>query len=280
MPAGGGQDLMPQQVQIQKVVRKRFVLNPYSNIIYTPPDINQVQLKIMEMTRHLHKPGAGPGDTPGVPGGTPGGKVHFVRLRHADPHWNEDMGIGGDQNLMDQLHARFGWKTADKTEEIGTAELARIPAAKSPPLVYITGQSSFQPTAADRKVLKEYLLDKHGMIFGDNGGGRGFHNQFVSALTDIIGRQPVPIPLDSYIHSRPYRLPFVPIVVNHGGTTALGWNVDGRWVCYYHPGDIGDAWADGHAGIKAEIAEFCYQLGLNIIFYAYSEKSKWLESQR
>jgi len=57
-------------------------------------------------------------------------------------------------------------------------------------------------------------------------------------------------------------------VAPHGGKDALGWWFDGRWVCYYHPGDIGDAWCDGHAGIKPEVWECCYQLGTNIIFYA------------
>ena len=66
----------------------------------------------------------------------------------------------------------------------------------------------------------------------------------------------------------------------HGGRDAWGWKVDGRWVCYYHPGDIGDAWSDEHAGVKPEIAEYCYQLGTNVIFYAYMEYSKWLAARR
>ena len=73
--------------------------------------------------------------------------------------------------------------------------------------------------------------------------------------------------------------PFLPYVAPHGGKEALGWRIDGRLVAYYHPGDIGDAWADGHAGVKAEIKEFCDQLGVNVIFYAHAEYSKWLSSR-
>jgi hypothetical protein len=51
-------------------------------------------------------------------------------------------------------------------------------------------------------------------------------------------------------------------------------------VCYYHPGDIGDAWADGHAGVSPEIFEYCYQLGTNIINYSHAEYSKWLEARK
>ena len=63
-------------------------------------------------------------------------------------------------------------------------------------------------------------------------------------------------------------------------TSALGWKVEGRWVAYYHPGALTDAWRDDHAGIKRDIWESCYLLGSNIIYYAYSEKDKWLEAQK
>ena len=55
---------------------------------------------------------------------------------------------------------------------------------------------------------------------------------------------------------------------------------DGRLVAYYHPGDIGDAWADGHSGVPREVWESCYQLGVNIIFYAHAEYNKWLEATK
>lgn len=36
---------------------------------------------------------------------------------------------------------------------------------------------------------------------------------------------------------------------------------------------------DDHAGVKPEITEFCYQLGVNVIFYAHAEYTKWLSSR-
>ena len=57
---------------------------------------------------------------------------------------------------------------------------------------------------------------------------------------------------------------------------AWGWKVDGRWVCYYHPGDISDAWANGHAGVSSDIYNGCYQLGANVINYGHTEYAKWL----
>ena len=83
--------------------------------------------------------------------------------------------------------------------------------------------------------------------------------------------------LRSASHRIPFQIPFLPYVAPHGGKDAWGWVVDGRLVAYYHPGDIGDAWSDGHAGIKTEYWELCYQLGVNIIFYAHAEYNKWLD---
>ena len=91
--------------------------------------------------------------------------------------------------------------------------------------------------------------------------------------------RPVPVPLDESIQQRPFQIPFLPYVAPHGGREALGWRLDGRWLCYYHPGDIGDAWADGNAGVKPEIYDACYKLGVNVIYYAHAEYSKWLTAQ-
>jgi hypothetical protein len=119
------------------------------------------------------------------------------------------------------------------------------------------------------------------MIFGDNGGSGQFHNQFVGMMARILPNvRPTRIPLDDTVHRIPYQIPFLPYVAPHGGKDALGWRVDGRLVCYYHPGDIGDAWTDDHSGVAPEIYESCYQLGTNIIFYAHSEYSKWLASRQ
>lgn len=92
--------------------------------------------------------------------------------------------------------------------------------------------------------------------------------------------EPVRVPLDDEIHRLPFAIPFLPYVAPHGGKDAWGWKVDGRWVCHYHPGDIADAWSDGHAGVSREITEYCYELGTNVIFYVHAEYAKWLEARK
>ena len=66
------------------------------------------------------------------------------------------------------------------------------------------------------------------------------------------------------------------VTFENGGKDALGWSMDGRWLVYYHPGDISDAWADGHSGVSPEIYNSCYQLGANVINYGHVEYAKWL----
>jgi hypothetical protein len=278
MPAGGGeQKTMAQTLKVQKVIKKKFVINPFSAIIFNPPPIDEVKLQLLEVTQHQYTVGYGSGAGAGFAGGTNKGKVRFIRLEYAGGDWNQDFGVGGDQNMLVEYGARTGQTVSAQTESRTVAQLNNFPLGKSPPLVYLTGQRNIQLSKNEVKILREYLLDKHGMLFGDNGGSGHFHNQFISMMQQVLPNvEPVRIPLDDVVHRIPYQIPFLPYVSPHGGKDAWGWKVDGRWVCYYHPGDIGDAWTDDHSGVAPDTYEYCYQLGTNVIFYAHVEYSKWL----
>ncbi len=282
MPAGGGQQVaLAQTVRVKIIKRKKFVVNPYSAILFNPPPIDDVQLSLTEATEHAYTVGYGEGAGAGFGGGTARGKVRLIRLEYTGGNWDQNFGIGGDDNMLREYGIRTRHKVADKTESRRIIQLRNFPVGKSPPMVYMTGQQNISLTNTEVKVLRDYLTTKHGMLFGDNCGSRHFHNQFVSMMYRIFPKiRPVTIPLDDAIHKVPYRIAFFPYASPHGGREALGWWRDGRWVCYYHPGDIGDAWRDDHAGVRAEIWEACYQLGTNVIFYAHTEYSKWLEAQK
>jgi hypothetical protein len=283
MPGGGGQaKALPQTVKVQKIKRNKYVVNPYSAIRFETPPIDDVKLQLNEVTAHTYAVGYGEGaGGPGFGAGTSRGKVRLIRLQYTGGDWDQKFGIGADQNMLIEYGKRTGQKVAEKTESRMVGELRGFPAGKSPPVVYLTGEKNIVLSKYEVKVLRDYLLTKHGMIFGDNGGSAHFHNQFLAMMTAVLPEvRPVKVPLDDVIHRVPYQLPFLPYVAPHGGKDALGWWIDGRWVCYYHPGDIGDAWCDAHAGVKSEIWEFCYQLGTNVLFYAHVEYAKWLESQQ
>lgn len=283
LPAGGGENQAVQQVvKVQKIIRKKFILNPYSAINYNTPDLDDVKLELNEVTAHRYtKMGFGEGEGAGFAGGTNDGMVGFVRLEYPGGDWNQDFGIGGDMNMLLKYAELTGQKIAKKTQAYSAAQLKTFDGVRCPPLLYITGQKNISLGNNDVKILQEYVNDKHGMIFGDNGGSRHFHNQFLSMMQRILPDvRPVRIPTDDPIHSRPYQITRVPYVAPHGGEEALGWFKDGRWVAYYHPGDIGDAWADGHAGVSQEIWSNCYRLGVNIMSYAHIEHAKWRLAQK
>jgi len=280
LPAGGGQELIRQTVQVQKIIKKKYVINPFSSILFHPPPIDQIQLQLDQETQNLYAVGQGADDGAGFGQGTAKGKVRFIRLQHPDRYWDRNFGIGGDRNMLAEYHLRTKQKVAEETEYIPISALAQFPPKKSPPLVYIAGAQTLNLSASEKKILKEYIHDRHGMILGDNLGGPGFGHHFFAVMKEVTGVDPVPIPRDDRIHRLPYRLPELPIVVAHGGTVPYGWNVNGRWAVYYHPGALSDAWRDDHAGIKKEVYELCYQLGVNIIFYAHREYNTWLQSQQ
>jgi hypothetical protein len=285
MPPGGGQykQVAQRTVKIQKVIRKKFVINPFSAIKFDVPPIDDVKLQLQEVTEHAYTVGYGEGTGAGFGGGKKGGKIRFIRLQYDGGDWDQEFGIGGDENMLLQfdLLTNRQHKINDKTEFRSIGQLANFAPEATPPFLYMTGQGNISLSNKDVKTLREYLIDRHGMIFCDNGGSRHFHNQFLAAMNRVLPEvRPVPVPLDDTIHRIPYPLPFLPYVAPHGGKQALGWSVDGRWVAYYHPGDIGDAWADGHSGVKPEVYEACYQLGTNVMTYAYVERSKWLMAKQ
>jgi hypothetical protein len=279
MPAGGGEPRRMQVVKIQKIIEKKIVINPFSSIIFNPPPIEDVKLELQELTKHAYEVGYGAGKGAGFAGGTNRGKVRFIRLEYAGGDWDQDFGVGSDLNMLLEYGIRTGHRVHDRTESRRIGELSNFPERKSPPMVYLTGQKNIIASDREVEVLREYLTDKHGMIFADNGGSGGWHGQFFELMRRVFPTvKPVRVPLDHPVHRVPYEIPFLPYVAPHGGREAWGWVIDGRLAAYYHPGDIGDAWADGHAGVKREIWEYCYQLGTNVIFYAHAEYSKWLES--
>jgi hypothetical protein len=235
-----------------------------------------IKLELSELRKHAYTVGYGKGKESGFPGGANPGTVRFIRLEYTGGDWDQDFGIGGDQNLLMEYHMRTGHKVARMTESRRIMQLKNFPVGKGPPMVYMTGQRNITVTKNEVEILREYLIGNHGMIFADNGGSLNWHGQFFNLMKRLLPTvRPVKIPLDHEIHQVPYHIPFLPYVAPHGGKDAYGWVVDNRLVAYYHPGDIGDAWADGHAGVAQQITELCYQLGTNIIFYAHAKYYKW-----
>ena len=278
LPSGGGEEAPLQpMVKIQKIIKKKFVLNPYSSVYTHAP--NETQLQLLEITKHAYKAGSGEGAGAGFSSGNSRGKVHFIRLEYSGGDW--DQGIDADENMLMQYHLLTQHKVADEPQTRTISQVKNFKIGESPPLLYLTGQKNINVGRGDVEILRAYLLEKQGMLFADNGGSAHWGNQFKALMGRVLPNISYSrVPLDHPIHRVPYPIPFLPYVAPHGGTDALAWVVDGRIAAYYHPGDIGDAWADDHAGVPTPIWEACYQLGTNIIFYAHAEYNKWLDSRK
>ena len=279
LPDGGGEPQLKQKViKIQKVIRKKIIINPLSSVLFNPPPIEEIKLQLQELTKHIYEVGQGEGQNAGFEGGTNRGKVRFIRLSYSGGDWEQDLNHNSDLNMLLWYASNTGHKTSKKPEVRSISQLKGFPSGKSPPLVYITGQENIRLNKKETETLQEYVFDKHGMIFADNGGSSGWHSQFFSLMQKILPKvKPQPVPLDHPIHNG---VPFLPVVAPHGGKVAWGWVVDGRIAVYYHPGDIGDAWADGHAGVPRYVWEAAYKLGGNVMLYANSEYSRWLTAKK
>ena len=57
----------------------------------------------------------------------------------------------------------------------------------------------------------------------------------------------------------------------HRRSRARGIRIGDRLAVFYHPGDINDAWKDGHSGASSEVADQAYKLGVNVMFYAFNQ---------
>ena len=278
LPDGGGEPQLKQQVvKIQKVIRKKIIINPLSAVLFNPPPIEEIKLQLQELTKHIYEVGQGEGKNAGFEGGTRRGVVRFIRLSYSGGDWEQDLDRNADLNMLLWYAANTGHKTAKKPEVRSISQLKRFQEGKSPPLVYMTGQGKIQLGKNEIETMQEYLTDKHGMLFADNGGSAGWHSQFFSLMEKILPKvKPQPVPLDHPVHNG---VPFLPVVAPHGGRVAWGWVVDGRLAVYYHPGDVGDAWADGHAGVPRHVWESSFRLGGNVMLYAHSEYSRWLTAK-
>ena len=277
LPLGGGKPKPIHTVRLQRVVEKKFVINPYSVVKFNPPPIEKVQLQLLDVTHHAYEVGYGEEDGAGFAGGTARGKVEFVRIQYDGGDWDQDLSNESDLNMLTEYQVRTGHRCARLPKTRRISQLTGMPAEKSPAFVYITGQGNLLTSKREQEILRELITERHGMIFADNGGSGGWHQQFFDLMRRVLPNiEPVRVPLDHPIHRLRYNIPFLPYVAPHGGKDAWGWVVEGRLAAYYHPGDIGDAWGNGHAGVRREIWEYCYQLGVNAMLYAHIEKSKWL----
>ena len=218
----------------------------------------------------IGKGGIGPG---GWPDGMKDAVVRFIRLEYAsDPHWNDGMDDLSrvDLNFLDEFNHVTGFRVSDKTESCKIRQLASAAKGFAPPFVYATGINHFDLTELERTQLRAYLLDG-GMLFADCGGAewnQSFHNCMAQLFPE---KSLVTISDGDPIFQAPFVFPNgAPPLWHHGGFRALGIKDQGRWVVFYHPGALKDAWKTGHSGVESKLAHDVMHLGINVVYYAFT----------
>lgn len=221
----------------------------------------------------IGKGGVGPG---GWPDGMKNSLIRFIRLEYNGPDWDDGMAanVNADGNFLAAFNKITGFRCAAKGESHPVRFLAKYDKGVAPPFVYLTGSGGINMSANDYKILREYLLEG-GMLFADCGSpewDRSFRSMVASLLP---GKNLVTISDDDPLFQAPYVFPNgAPPLWHHGGTKAMGVKHNGRWIVFYHPGDINDAWKTGHSGLSPEKAQGAFDLGVNVLYYSFT---KYLE---
>ena len=264
------------QVQVNKVQRKKILVNPNSAIIFETPPLELTPLNLKEVTANEYKVGQGDGPGPaGYAAGRDGARFVFVRVRYDGGNWDFNLRNGSDENMTKEFGKRSHMPVSTIPHDATLTELGHYVKGKAPPVVFMVGSYAFRFDARDAKSVRNYLIENRGMIFADNGGNQ-FHNSFIRLMQQALPEvAAVEVPDDDMIYHAPYALNGCPPLWAHSGTRALGWKKDGRWVAFYHQGSISDAWKDTHGGTSAESTEQAYQLGVNILAQAMAGYSEW-----
>jgi len=293
VPYGRGR---PRVTRVMRVVkrkkkkRKKYLLSLHRAIIWDIPDLNESKIarEVDEQTQMtpvadrnaVHgQMGAGDGTKGGWPDGVPGGKIRFIRLEYRGRDWDDGMDgrSRADINFLAFLKKEVPFPVARKSESHPVGSLRKYPPGFAPPFVYMTGSETIYASRTDRKILREYLLSG-GMLFADCGSRRWDHS-FRGFIKSVFpDKRLIDIADDDEIFQMPYSFANgAPPLWHHGGFRALGVKHKGRWVVFYHPGDVNDAWKVGHSGMDAELADKAYQMGINILYYSIT---KYLQMTR
>jgi hypothetical protein len=266
-----------------KEKKKKFLVNPNSPISFYIPqlDDSDVQQKVDELTqltyvadpsRVMGKMGAGGGKTGGWPDGMDKAVVRFIRLEYKGAGWDDGMDpvSRADVNFLTAFRRMTGFKVAATGESHPISALRKYPKGFAPPFVYMTGEGGINVPDSDVKILREYLLDG-GMLFADCGSPQ-WNGAFRSFIARVLPGNPLlTIADDDPIFQVPFRFPNgAPPLWHHGGRRALGVKYKNRWVVFYHPGDINDAWKTGHSGLDPRMADGAIEMGVNIVYYSFT----------
>jgi hypothetical protein len=296
-PLGSGKPTVAMMKVIQpkkkQKKRKKYILSQDSPIIFEAPDLDEselvtdveqaTQLTYVADTSAVHGPmGTGGGNQAGWADGFGDGEIRFIRLEYNGSEWDDGMEPeeGADANFLAEFKRLSGLR-GDQVSRYGESHpishLRKYPKGQAPQFVYMTGSGRIHLSQSDLQTLRDYIREG-GMIFGD-AGDRHFDGPFRGFANSLFPGNPLrPIADDDPIFQIPFTFPNGPPPLwFHGGKQTMGIKYRGRWVVFYFPGDLNDAWKTGHSGLDPVLAEAAVHVGVNVVYYAVTH---YLEETR
>lgn len=297
VPKGSGNPVVAlvKMVKPKKPKKKNLTLRSNSAILFDMPDldhtaVDEMREKLTQLTydattvAKTGKMGKGGGSKGGWPEGMDDYKIRFIRLDHGGDGWDDGLNeSSADLNFLRYFASVTGFnKIAGKGEYHSISLLAKYPKDAFPPFVYLTGNGSIgRVTSDDIRILREYCLGG-GMLIGD-AGSAAFHQSFTRLMAQVFPDKPLlDIADDDMLYQQPFGFPNgAPAFWHHGGRRGLGVKHEGRWIVYYHPGDMNDAWkSQGFTDVSPEMREAALNLGVNLINYAFNQWDEQIAKKR
>lgn len=297
VPKGSGNPVVAlvKIVKPKKKKKQTLTLRPNSAILFDIPDLDDtdVDKAMEELTQARYEAsvnakagniGKGGGSKGGWPAGMENYKIRFIRLDHGGAGWDDGMKqTNADINFLRAFAQATGFKKiASKGESHSIALLDKYPDDGFPPFVYLTGNGGMgRVSTRDQKILREYCLNG-GMLIAD-AGSAGFDRSFRGFIRQVFpDKQLLDIADDDMLYQLPFGFPNgAPAFWHHGGRRALGIKHEGRWIAFYHPGDMNDAWkSPGYSDVTPEMRDAANQLGVNLVYYAFNQWNDAVAKQR
>jgi len=295
VPKGSGEPVVAvvQMVKPKKKKKQTLTLRPNSAIIFEQPDLDdtQVDQQMEEQTQATYaannaksgKMGKGGGKEGGWPEGMENYKIRFIRLEHSGAGWDDGMDASNaDINFLRAFAETTGFKKiASSGESHSIALLKKYPKDGFPPFVFLTGDGNLEINESDRKILREYCLNG-GMLIAD-AGSVSFHNNFMRVIRQVFPDKPlIDIADDDMLYQVPFAFPNgAPPFWRLGGTRALGIKHEGRWIAFYHPGDMNGAWkSPGYTDVTPDMRDAAMNLGVNLLYYSFNQWNDAISKQK
>lgn len=154
---------------------------------------------------------------------------------------------------------------------------------KAYPMIFITGDRTFEFTPGEMAALRKYVLEDGGTIYGEDchdpngsGGRGGFDAPFKQYMQQIFNKPFRYVDLESHhpIYNSPFKIDHIPPDDRDIDREPFQMiNIKGRDAIIYTVNDYGDQWNENAKWVKND-RTLAYEVGVNLYTYAVEQYKK------